>query len=74
MPESLGKYVHIICYVDANHAGNLLNRNSHSGILIYVNNTPVIRYSKRQSMVETSSFGSYFGAFRIATELVEALR
>ena len=30
MPEALGKYEHIICYVDANHAGNLLNRTLYS--------------------------------------------
>ena len=47
IPEALGKYVHMICYVDANHAGNLLNRRSHSGIFIYVNDIPVIWYSKR---------------------------
>ena len=44
--EALVKYVQIISYVDANHAGNLLNRRLHSGILIYVNNTPIIWYSK----------------------------
>ena len=47
MPEALGKSVHIICYVIAINAGNILKRRSHSGILIYVNNTPVIWYSKR---------------------------
>ena len=40
--EALGKSVQIICYVDANHAGNLLNRRLHSGVLVYVNNTPVV--------------------------------
>ena len=28
-PEALGKFVQIICYVDENHAVNLLNRRSH---------------------------------------------
>ena len=74
MPEPLGNSVQIICYVDANHAGNLLNRRSHSGILIFVNNTPVIWYSKRQNTVECSSFGSEFVALRIAVEMVEGLR
>ena len=41
------KTVQIICYIDANYAGNILNRLSHSVIFIYVNNTPVIWYSKR---------------------------
>ena len=38
MPEALGKYDLIKYYVDANHAGNMENRRSHSGIIIYVNN------------------------------------
>ena len=74
MPEALGKSVHIIFYVDVNRAGNLLNRRSNLGIFIYVNNTPVIWYSKIQNTVETSSFGSGFVALKIANELVEALR
>ena len=28
IPEALGKSVKMICYVDANHAGNILNRRS----------------------------------------------
>ena len=74
VPEALGKSLQNICYVDANHAGNLFNRRSHWGILIYVNNTPVIWYSKRQNMVETLSYGSKSIALRITTELSEALR
>ncbi len=74
MPEPLGKAVIIRVYVDANHAGNLANRRSHSGIIIYVNNAPITWYSKRQNTVESSSFGSEFVALRIATEMIEALR
>ena len=73
IPEALGKYVKMICYVDVNQAGNILIRRSHLGIFIYVNNTPVIWYLKRQDMVETSYFGLEFIALRISTELVEAL-
>jgi hypothetical protein len=74
MPEPLGNPVVIAAYVDANHAGNLANRRSHSGILVYVNNALILWYSKRQNTVESSSFGSEFVALRIATELIEALR
>ena len=73
MPEPLGNTVPIICYVDVNRSGNLLNRQSHTGIWIYVNNTPLVWYYKRQNTVESCSFGSEFVALRIATELVEAL-
>ena len=63
-----------MCYVDVNHVGNILNRRSNLVIMIYVNITSVIWYSKRKNTLETSSFGSEFVALSIATELVEALR
>jgi len=73
-PPSRGLPVQINCFVDANHAGNKLNRRSHSGILIYLNRSPTVWYSKSQKTVETSTFGSEFVALRIATELIKALR
>jgi hypothetical protein len=72
--EPLGNPVKIRAYVDANHAGNMANRRSHTGILIYVNNAPIVWYSKRQNTVETSSFGSEYVALRICTEMLESLR
>ena len=74
MPEARGKSVQINCFVDADHAGDVVSRRSHTGILIYVNRAPVIWYSKRQNTVETSTFGSEFIALRIATEMIEGLR
>ena len=67
MLEALGKYVVIKAYVDTNHAVNMEYRRSHSGIIIYVINAPIIWYSKRHSTFEASSFGSVFVALRIAT-------
>jgi hypothetical protein len=74
MPKARGRAVTITCFVDANHAGNVVTRRSHSGVLIFVQNAPIIWYSKRQNTVEASTFGSEFVALRIAKELVEALR
>ena len=37
MMETLGKNVVINVYVDANHAVNMANSRSYSGIIIYVN-------------------------------------
>jgi hypothetical protein len=68
-----GRAVRLGCYVNADHAGNLMTRRSHSGIILYINNTPVIWYSKRQNTVETSSFGSEFVALCIAMEMIEVL-
>jgi hypothetical protein len=74
MPKPRGKALKISCFVDADHAGNVITRRSHTGILIFVNNALASWYSKRQNAVETSTFGSEFVALRIATEQVEALR
>lgn len=74
MPEPRGLPMRTVCFVDADHAANKVTRRSHSGIIIYLQNTPVIWFSKRQNTVETSSFGSEFVALRIATELIQSLR
>ena len=60
--------------MDADHAGNLLTRRYHKGIIIFVNNPPIICYSNNQSTVESSRFGSEFISLRIATEIIELLR
>ena len=74
MPEPRGHSVSISAFVDANHAGNVVTRRSHSGILIFVQNAPIIWYSKRQNTVEAATFGSEFVALRICKELIVALR
>ena len=42
MPEELGKSAQTTCFVDFNHDGNVVNRISHKGVLIYVMNAPII--------------------------------
>lgn len=74
MPKPCGNPVLISCFVDANHAGNVVTRRSHTGIIIFVQNAPIIWYSKRQNTVETSTFGSELVAQRTAKELIVALR
>jgi len=49
MPKPLGKPVHIGCFVDANHAGNLVTCRSHSDILVFVMNLPILWLSRRQN-------------------------
>ena len=65
--EALCKFVVIKAYANANYIGNMANRRSHYDIIIYVKNATIIWYSKRQNIVEASSFGSYFFAIRIST-------
>ena len=52
IPEPLGKQVVIKAYVNVNHAGNMATMRSYYGIIIYVNNAPIIRYSKLHNTVE----------------------
>ena len=74
MPEAKGKPVCKSCFVDANHAGNVVTQRSHNGVLIYCQNAQVIWYSKRQNTVEFSSFGSEFIALRVAKEMIVAMQ
>jgi hypothetical protein len=46
MPELRGHSVTISAFVDANHAGNIVTRRSHSGIFIFVQNALIIWFSK----------------------------
>jgi hypothetical protein len=55
MPTPLGNPVTINAFVDANHAGNVVTRRSHTGIIIFVQNAPIIVYSKWQNTVEAAT-------------------
>jgi hypothetical protein len=74
MPELHGKKVRILCYVDADHAHDTVSQRSVTAILVFINNTPMCWYSKRQKTVETSTYGSELVAARIATDTIIELR
>ena len=74
MAEPRGNVVRISAFVDANHAGNVINRRSDLGIIIFVQNAPIIWFSKRQNTVEAAIFGNEFVALRICKELIVVLR
>ena len=73
-PEALGNSMSTHYFVDADLAGNLISRISQKGVLIFCNRSPVIWHSKRQNLVESSTFGSEILALKNAIELIEALR
>ena len=73
MPEPLGPAIQTTSFVDANHAGNVVTRQSHTGIQIFINRAPVIAFSKRQNTCETSTFGAKGVAMRIQRDLTVAL-
>jgi hypothetical protein len=72
MPEPKGKGVNISCFVDANHAGNVITRRSHTGIIFCVQNAPIIWFLKQHNAVKSSSFGSDFVALRAAKDVLVA--
>ena len=74
MPEARGLPMSTSAFVDADLAGDKRNRQSQTGVLIFCNKAPIHWYSKRQPIVESSTFGSKFRAMKTAVEMIEALR
>ena len=73
-PEPKGKAIRVWGEKDADNAHDLETRRSVTGFNIYMNNALVKSYSKRQSTVETSTYGSEIVAGRIAVEHLIATR
>jgi hypothetical protein len=61
-------------YVDADHASETVTRKSRTGFVVFLNNSPIHTVSKKQTGVETSSFGSEFTAMKHCTEYLRGLR
>jgi hypothetical protein len=74
IPEPLGKSVILTHYADANLYHDMVNGRAVTGILHFINNTPIDWYSKRQSTVENATYGAEFVAARIATDQIIDLR
>ncbi len=68
MPVPLGNPIHMSCFVDADHAGNNVTRQSHTGVFILLNITPVTAFSKQQNTCESSSYGLELVAMQIAKD------
>ena len=73
-PTPRGKLVVMSVYVDASRMHNVLTGRSVTGILHFLNQTPVDWFSKRQGTVETATYGSELVAARTATEQIIDLR
>ena len=73
-PEPRGQAVELTAFVDSDHAGDTVTRRSRTGIFSFVQNSSIIWFSKKQTSIETSSFGSEFFAVKTAVEMVEGLR
>ena len=64
MPNARGLPVTMSMFVDGDHAGNKVNQKSQTGVMIFLNRAPIHWFSKRQNLVETSTFGSEFCALK----------
>jgi len=73
-PERRGQAVEPTAFVDSDHAGDTVTRRSRTGIFLFIQNAPIVWFSKKQTSIETSSFGSEFSAMKTAVEMVKGLR
>jgi hypothetical protein len=74
MPTPKGNHVRIMVFVVADHAHYQLTRRSVTGIIQFINNTPVKWMSTWQKTVEKSTYGSELLASRFATEMFIEVR
>jgi hypothetical protein len=74
LPKALGNPVTTVTYKDANLYHDMVTGRSVTGILHFCNQTLVDWYSKRQSTVESATFGSEFTAARIAVDQIMDMR
>ena len=74
MPEPRGLGFTIRAKVDADHATDTVTRQSRTGFLVYLNCSLVHWVSKKQTSVETSSFGAEFCAMKHCCEYLRGLR
>ena len=74
MPEPRGQGLIVRAKVDADHASDTVTRRSRTGFLVYLNCALVYWWSKKQTSVESSSFGSEFIAMKQCCEYIRGLR
>jgi hypothetical protein len=74
MPQPRGMGFTMRAKVDADHAADTVTRRSRIGFIVYLNCAPIYWSSKKQTSVESSSFGSEFVAMKQCCEYLRGLR
>ena len=74
LPVPKGKSVITSTYKDANLYHDMATGRAVTGVLHYLNKTPIDWFSKKQGTVETATYGSEFSAARTAIEQIDGLR
>ena len=72
--KPLGKHFQTTHYVDANLHHDLAPGKAVTAVLHFLNQTPIDAYTKRQSTVETATYGSEFVAARTAVDQIIDIR
>ena len=72
VPPPRGKPVRIYSYGDANLMHNQLNGKAVTGVLHFINQTPLDWFCKKQNTVETATYGAEGSAARTAIEQMRA--
>jgi hypothetical protein len=74
VPVAHGNAVDLRRFVDSDHAGENFIQLSRTGFVVYLNMAPIMWFSKRQPMVESSVFGSEFVSMKNGIETTRGLR
>lgn len=76
MPRPRGKtIIMMVAFVDVSHAAaDKVTRRSHSGYVIFLNQAPIMWFSKKQQTVETSMYSSEYIAMKACIEGIQHLR
>ena len=61
-------------YKDANLYHDMMSGKSVSGVLHFINKTPIEWFSKKQATVETATYGSEFASAKTAVQQITGLR
>ena len=73
-PTPKGKRVVTTTYKDANLYHDLTTGKAVSGVLHFLNQTPIDWFTKKQATVESATYGSEFAAAKSAIQQIAALR
>ena len=65
--------VSIYSFVDANYVGNVVTRRFNNGIIMFIQNTPIIWFNNKQNMVKVDTLVSELVALRICKDFIVAL-
>ena len=72
-PVPRGKSVCTMTYKDANLHHDMATGRAVTGIFHFINKTPIDWYSKKQSTVETATYGSEFTSAKTAIQQIQGL-